>query len=131
MIPALSAEICGMTKRTLVIGASPKPERYAYKAAVMLKEYGHEVYAFGPRSAMIEQTKIETEWPAGQDFDTVTLYINPQIQADYETKILALQPKRVVFNPGTENQAFEARLQAAGIEPVEACTLVMLRTQQY
>lgn len=118
-------------KRTLVIGASEKPDRYAYKASVMLKEYKHGVYPFGMRAGNIEGVPIETAWPEQENFDTVTLYINPGIQKDYEQRILDLKPKRVVFNPGTENPAFEALLESHGIEALEACTLVLLRTGQY
>ncbi|OYU95382.1 MAG: CoA-binding protein [Bacteroidetes bacterium B1(2017)] len=118
-------------KRTLVIGASEKPERYAYKASVMLNEYKHDVYPFGQKAGSIEGMPIETNWPKDQSFDTVTLYVGPQNQDSYYEPILALKPKRVVFNPGTENPAFEARLEAAGIKALEACTLVLLRTGQY
>ncbi len=131
MILFLGLNLQPQMKKTLVIGASEKPERYAYKATNMLKEYKHEVVAYGNRKGQIEGTPISTEWPSSNDFDTVTLYINAGIQADFEQKIMDLQPKRVVFNPGTENPGFEAKLAAAGIEPIEACTLVMLRTGQY
>lgn len=118
-------------KKTLVIGASANPERYAYKATVMLGEYNHEVYPFGLREGMIENAKIETVWPLNADFDTVTLYLNKQNQKEYIERIIALKPKRVIFNPGTENMEFEAMLQEKGIEPLEACTLVLLRTGQF
>ena len=118
-------------KRTLVIGASENPERYSYKATVMLKEYKHEVYAHGLKSGQITGTPIETTWPSAQEFNTVTLYVGPQNQASYIPQILALKPGRVIFNPGTENAEFEEALHAAGIEVVEGCTLVMLRTGQF
>lgn len=118
-------------KRTLVVGASPNPDRYAYIATEMLKEYAHEVYPFGIKKGYIGNSIIENEWPSKQIFDTVTLYLNPQMQENFKEKILALKPKRVVFNPGTENPEFEKQLSEAGIEPIEACTLVMLRTNQY
>lgn len=126
------AFICGYKmKRTLIVGASEKPERYAFKASVMLNEYGHEVYAYGLRAGKMENQTIETLWPSQANFDTVTLYVGPQNQGEYEDKIIALKPKRVVFNPGTENPAFAAKLENAGVSAVEACTLVMLRTGQY
>lgn len=118
-------------KRTLVVGATPNPDRYAYMATEMLSAYGHEVVAFGIRKGSIGLTPIVNEWPGNETFDTVTLYLNPGMQASYEPLILALKPKRVIFNPGTENTLFAKMLTQAGILPVEACTLVMLRTQQY
>jgi uncharacterized protein len=118
-------------KKTLVVGASEKPDRYGYKASVMLAEYHHEVYPFGLRAGSIQGKFIETSWPEKETFDTVTLYVGPQNQGEYIPKILALKPKRVVFNPGTENPDFEQKLEEAGIEALEACTLVMLRTGQY
>lgn len=120
-----------MMKKTLVVGASPKADRYSNIATNMLAEYGHEVYPFGMKEGTIQSHSINTNWPTGENFDTVTLYLNPINQLPYQEKILALKPKRVVFNPGTENPAFEAVLEAAGIEALEACTLVLLRTQQY
>lgn len=118
-------------KRTLVIGASEKPERYAYNVTVMLNEYKHDTYAYGLRAGNIEGNAIQTSWPTEEVFDTVTLYVGPQNQGDYQEKILALHPKRVIFNPGTENAAFETILENVGIEALEACTLVLLRTNQY
>ena len=118
-------------KRTLVIGASSKPERYSYLATNMLAEYGHQVYAFGPRQGKILAHTIETAWPSNQEFDTITLYLNPTNQEPYYQQILDLKPIRVIFNPGTENAEFEKKLTTAGIEAVEACTLVMLRTGQF
>ncbi len=118
-------------KRTLVVGATPNPDRYSYMATEMLSSYGHEVVAFGIRKGSIGLNPIVNEWPSNEDFDTITLYINPGMQVNYETMILALKPKRVIFNPGTENDVFANLLKQEGIMPVEACTLVMLRTQQY
>lgn len=119
-----------MQKVTLVIGATPNPERYAYKATVMLAEYGHPVIAYGIKKGEIQGKSIVNELPQS-GVDTVTLYVGPQNQAPFYEYVLALKPKRVIFNPGTENEQWEAQLKEAGIEPVEACTLVMLRTNQY
>ncbi len=118
-------------KKTLVIGASPKADRYSFKATEMLSEYGHPVFPFGLRKGMIGNHEIFTDWPMDQQFDTVTLYVNPDLQTQYEQSIIDLHPKRVVFNPGTENPGFEKKLTENGIEAIEACTLVMLRTQQF
>jgi predicted CoA-binding protein len=117
-------------KKTLVVGASPKPSRYSYEAVVRLKHHGHPVYAYGLREADIMGTPIQTEWPA-EKFDTITLYLNPYWQQDYYERIIKLWPKRVIFNPGTENPRFVDRLEKAGIEVEEACTLVMLSIGNY
>lgn len=119
-----------MTKSTLVIGATPNPERYAYKATVMLNEYGHPVIPFGIKKGEIAGIEILQDKPQGA-FDTVTLYLGPQNQPPYYDYIIGLHPKRVIFNPGTENPEFASLLHDKGIGVVEACTLVMLRTGQY
>lgn len=118
-------------KPTLVIGASTKPERYAFKAITALRQHNHTVVAFGQRGGAVAGVSIETEWNPTWDVDTVTLYINPVIQESYYERILALKPKRVIFNPGTENRPFENELRLAGIEAEEACTLVLLSIGQY
>ncbi len=118
-------------KKTLVIGASQNPSRYAYKATMMLKTHQHKVVPYGLREGEIDGIKIITEWPHTQDFDTVTLYLNPHNQKELYERILNLKPKRVVFNPGTENTELEQKLENAGIEALRACTLVLLSTGQY
>lgn len=118
-------------KKTLVIGASPNSDRYGFKATEMLNDYHHEVYAFGLKKGNINEIEIQTEWPSETDFNTVTLYVGPQNQPDYIEKIIALKPQRVIFNPGTENTAFENELRKNNIEAIEACTLVLLRTNQF
>ncbi|MFC2176601.1 CoA-binding protein [Bacteroidota bacterium] len=119
-----------MKKKTLVVGASANSARYAYKAVQLLEEKGHPVYAYGIKSGSIGLTEIKTDWPS-EAFDTVTLYINPQHQKEYQDRIIDLKPARVIFNPGTENQVFEEKLLSAGIEVEQACTLVMLRVGTY
>ena len=116
---------------TLVIGASEKADRYAYKAVRMLSEHRYEVIAFGNRRGKIGDTEISTDWNNDWSPDTVTLYINPKIQEVYIDRIIALNPRRVIFNPGTENSLFKQMLEKNGIEVLEACTLVMLSTGQY
>ncbi|MEL7585592.1 MAG: CoA-binding protein [Prolixibacteraceae bacterium] len=118
-------------KRTLVIGASEKPERYANKAIRRLREHGHEVIALAPRPGKVGDVTFETEQKDFQDIDTVTLYLGPLNQGSFIDYIIRLKPRRVIFNPGTENQAFEVQLKEAGIQPEEACTLVLLGTGQY
>ncbi len=117
--------------KTLVMGASEKEERYSNKAVRMLREYDHEVAAIGLREGSIGDVPIVTGTPALTGIDTVTLYVGPQRQDDLIPYIVGLHPRRVIFNPGTENPEFQQTLRKEGIEPVEACTLVMLRTGQY
>jgi predicted CoA-binding protein len=117
--------------KTLVIGASEKPERYANKAVRMLREYDHEVVSIGLREGLIEDVAIQVGHPEFDGIDTVTLYVGPQRQDDLFDYVIGMQPRRVIFNPGTENPLFQERLTAEEIEPVEACTLVMLRTGQW
>lgn len=119
-----------MKKKTLIVGASPKPNRYSYEAVVRLRHHGHPVYAFGSREADIMDEPIHTQWP-DDEFHTVTLYLNPQRQTEYVEKILNLNPKRVIFNPGTENPNFQHKLEDQGIECLQACTLVMLSVGNY
>lgn len=116
---------------TLVLGATENTSRYANMAIRSLREHNEPVVAVGRKAGQVLDIPIATDTDNIEQVDTVTLYLNPQNQEPYMDTILALKPRRVIFNPGTENPAFEAKLEAAGIEPVEACTLVMLRTGQY
>jgi hypothetical protein len=118
-------------KKTLIIGASSNPERYAYKAAERLLSYGHEIELLGLRPDVIFGKTIDTERKNYQDIDTVTLYVGPQNQPSYYEYVVSLKPKRVIFNPGTENREFESILKQNEITAEEACTLVLLGTQQY
>jgi predicted CoA-binding protein len=118
-------------KKTLVLGATPNPERYAYLATQRLTQYGHEAIPVGIREGAIDGIKIVPGKPDVEDVDTVTLYIGPARQPEYYDYILSLQPKRIVFNPGTENPEFMQLAQDRGIETVEGCTLVMLSIGAY
>ena len=122
-----------MNKKTVIIGATTNPSRYAYLAAGMLTEYKHEVVPIGLKKGELygKQILLINERPLINDVDTVTLYIGPQHQPEHYDYILRLKPKRVIFNPGTENEEFEKLLAAAGAETLEACTLVLLRSHQY
>ena len=120
-----------MNGTTIVLGASEKPQRYSNMAVRRLAALGLPVHAVGSRAGLIASTPIHTELPAGTEAHTVTLYLSPANQADWEARLLALKPKRVIFNPGAENPAFAAALREAGIEVVAACTLVMLATGGY
>jgi uncharacterized protein len=119
------------SKKTLVLGATPKPERYAYIATEMLLDFGHTVVPYGVKKGTIGDLTILNEWPIDMDIDTVTLYISPRLQLQFYDRIIALKPKRIIFNPGTENLELEKLAEANNIIAQEACTLVLLRTNQY
>lgn len=118
-------------KKTIVLGASTNPERYAYLATALLNEKLHPVVPVGIRPGQIAGIDIRTDRQVLTEVDTVTLYLNPLHQKDWYAYMLATQPRRVIFNPGSENPEFYPMLVQHGIDPVEACTLVMLRTGQY
>lgn len=120
-----------MKKKTLVIGASQNPQRYSYLAVQRLNAHNHPVIALGKRTGSIGDTIIETEHKPFDNVDTVTLYLNPVRQKEYYDYILSLHPKRIIFNPGAENDELYELARAKGIEVEEACTLVMLSTGQY
>lgn len=117
--------------KVLVIGASLKEERYSNKAIKMLNEFGHNVFALGLKSGIVDDTKIETEWLPFEGIDTITLYLNPKRQVEYYDYIISLKPKRVIFNPGTENPDLYKILKENNIEHEVACTLVLLSTNQF
>ena len=118
-------------KKTLVLGASPNPERYAYLATMRLAQHGHEVIPLGTRKGEIQSIKIVQGKPEESDVDTVTLYLGAARQPEYYDYILSLNPKRIIFNPGAENPEFAQLARAQGIETVEGCTLVMLSIGSY
>jgi predicted CoA-binding protein len=118
-------------KKTVVLGASENPSRYSYLAVQRLRRYDHPVVAIGRRTGKIGDEAIITEHPEMNDVDTVTLYLNPQNQKPYYDYILSLKPKRIIFNPGTENDELAEMATQQGIQPMEACTLVLLSTGQY
>jgi len=119
-------------ENVVVIGASNNEERYSNKAMKMLLEYGHNPIPVAPAVDSIMQRKVyATLSDVPEAVDTVTLYVGPKRQEGLFEQILAIKPKRVIFNPGTENPDEYERLKSAGIEPMEACTLVLLRTGQF
>ncbi len=118
-------------KKTLIIGASPDPNRYAYKAAHMLTSKGHQIVNIGIKNGAVAGAEIEKPGAIYHDIDTITLYIGPATQPQYFDYIVATKPKRVIFNPGTENEALEELLEQHQIKYTEACTLVLLSTGQY
>ncbi|WP_109300536.1 CoA-binding protein [Aquimarina sp. AU474] len=120
-----------MSKKTLVLGASLKPDRYSNFAIKKLTNHKHEVKAIGLREGDVAGVVIEKGLQDFSDINTVTLYLNPKRQQEYYDYIIDLKPERVIFNPGTENPELYALLKAAGIEVEIACTLVLLSTDQY
>ncbi|NJL73717.1 MAG: CoA-binding protein [Saprospiraceae bacterium] len=118
-------------KKTLIIGASTNPERTAYTAIQRLVKAGHEVIAVGTKSGEVAGVTIHTQAPEIGDVNTVSLYVNPDIQQTYYDYLLHLKPKRILFNPGTENPQFAHQAQLQGIETEFACTLVLLATGTY
>ncbi|MBP3942047.1 CoA-binding protein [Sphingobacteriaceae bacterium WQ 2009] len=118
-------------KKTLIIGASTNPERYAYKAAHQLVKHGHELINIGLKQGEVAGQPIQSPKEIFNDIDTVTLYLSAGKQAAYYDYLLTTKPKRVIFNPGAENPELALLLREHAIEPVEACTLVLLSTGQY
>ena len=120
-----------MAKKTLVLGGSENPNRYGNMAIHRLRGKGHPVVSIGKRKGEVLDVDIVTETQPFDDVDTVTLYLNPKNQEPYYDYILSLKPKRIIFNPGAENEELASLAAEKGIEPIEACTLVMLATGQY
>jgi uncharacterized protein len=123
--------IMSSSKKTLVLGASENPARYSYLAVQRLQAKGHPVIALGRAAGHIGDISIQTGKENYQGIDTVTLYLNPLHQQEYYDYILSLHPKRLIFNPGTENEELFNLAAKQGIVPIEACTLVMLSTSQF
>lgn len=120
-----------MNKKTLVLGASLKPERYSNIAIHRLVSHNHQVVAFGLKGGNVAGVEIDTHVVPYKDVHTITLYLNPERQKAYYNYIISLQPKRVLFNPGTENSELQNLLKQNNIFFEEACTLVLLGTNQY
>lgn len=119
------------TRKTVILGASDNPSRYSFLALNNLRKHGHPVVAIGRKPAVVADVSIETGKPKEKEVDTVTLYLNPDHQKEYYDYIISLHPRRVIFNPGTENDELQEKLKKEGIESMEACTLVLLSTGQY
>ncbi len=118
-------------KKTLVLGASDNPSRYSFLAVHRLRKNDHPVVAIGRKHTVVADVTVDTEKKQHNDIDTVTLYLSPAHQREYYEYILSLAPKRIIFNPGAENDELEELACQKGIETKEACTLVMLSTNQY
>lgn len=122
-----------MKKRTAIIGATPNPNRYAYMAAEMLVGHGYEIVPIGIKKGEVGGQEILDirEQPEVGQIHTITLYIGPRHQPEWYDYLISLKPKRIIFNPGTENHEFQRKARKNRIEIVEACTLVMLRVGTY
>ncbi len=127
-------------KKTVVLGASPNPSRYSFKAVKSLVRHGHEVVPVGFRPGVISvsvksggmvEKFIQRGMPEIKDVHTVSLYIGPQRQDEFKEYIISLKPERVIFNPGTMNEEFMEQLEEMGIEAVDGCQLVMLSSDQF
>lgn len=118
--------------KAAVLGASPKEDRYSFKAVHMLKEHGFTPIPVHPAGHTVDGVPgVKSLQDLPDDIDTLTMYVNASISDGEYDSILALNPRRVIFNPGAENPELAEKLRSKGIEVVEACTLVMLRTDQY
>ncbi|MDX1903905.1 MAG: CoA-binding protein [Thermonemataceae bacterium] len=119
-------------KKTLILGASTNTARYAYMAAKLLTEKQHSIVPVGiKKGEVFGETILNDKSLILNDIDTITLYIGTDKQTEWYGYMLAIKPKRIIFNPGTENPSFYPKAEAFGIECIEACTLVMLRTGVY
>lgn len=119
------------SKKTLVLGASSNPSRYSFLAIKKLRSHQHPVVAVGNREGKVGDVNIKKGKIEEQNIDTITLYLNPANQVQYYDYILSLHPKRIIFNPGTENEELIKKAEENNIEPYIGCTLVMLATGQY
>ena len=118
-------------KPTIVIGASPNTDRYSFKATMSLQSHKHTVYPIGIKKGIINGLTIINDKPLIENIDTITLYIGPDNQPEWYDYILSLKPKRIIFNPGTENAELIKLANDNGIETEIACTLVLLSINQY
>src|SRR6476659_2690241 len=121
----------GTKKKTVVLGASENPSRYSYLAIQSLRAHQHPVVAVGRKVGQVADVPISKDHNLESEVDTITLYLNPKNQVEYYDYILNLKPKRIIFNPGTENDHLIAKAKENNIETIIGCTLVMLSTGQY
>ena len=118
-------------KKTLILGASTNPSRYAHMAACRLAVHGHPIVNVGMKKGEVAEQPIEKPEIIHHDIDTITMYVGPQNQKDLYDYVIKTKPKRIIFNPGSENEELENLANENGIETIEACTLVLLSTNQY
>ena len=118
--------------RVAVLGASPKEDRYSFKAVHLLKEYGHQPIPIHPAGHTVDGVAgLKSLDDIKEPVDTLTMYVGPDVSSKELDRILRLKPRRVIFNPGSENEALIQTLSKAGIEVIQACTLVMLKLGQF
>ena len=127
----MNKETTTETPVTLVVGASENSMRYSYLAVNKLTRHGHPVIALGNKAGNIGNIPIITHIDPNTEIDTITLYVGPARQKDLIGNLLSLNPKRIIFNPGTENPEFINKAREQGIEVEIACTLVMLSAGTY
>ena len=122
-----------MNGKTVIVGVSPNQTRYSFAAAELLLENQIEFVPIGmKRGSVLGRPILDIRTkPVIEDVETITFYIRPELQSSWQDYLISLKPKRMIFNPGTENNEFEQMAESVGIEVIEACTLVMLRTGQY
>ncbi|MES2731458.1 MAG: CoA-binding protein [Bacteroidota bacterium] len=118
-------------KRTLVLGATDNPDRYAFRAAHSLLRHGHDIALVGIKKGEIAGHVILNDKTPVANVDTVTLYVGPRHQPEWYDYLISLKPRRIIFNPGTENAELEKLAHKHGIQTLEACTLVMLSIGSY
>jgi len=124
--------MAGTKQRVVVVGASPKPERYSNRAVALLLEHSHDVIPVNPNAGVIHGLPVVKDLAAiDGHVDTVTLYVSEAVSSLLEDALVKLGPDRVIFNPGAENPALQQALKAKGIATLEACTLVLLKTNQF
>ena len=120
------------TLSVLVLGASTNPSRYSYKAVLWLSEAGYKVIAVGKTKGKVGKVQIQKDVPEQiENLYAVSVYLNPENQTEYVNQIIKLKPRKVIFNPLAENTPFEDLLTQSAIEPIQACTLVMLKTGEF
>lgn len=129
IIPAPKTE--PVSKKTVILGATPNPTRYAYRAAHSLVAKGHPIVNVGIKEGEVAGEPILNGRPEVEEVDTVTLYVGPRHQPQYYDWLIETQPRRIIFNPGTENSELEQLAEDHGIETERACTLVLLGTGGY
>lgn len=117
--------------RVLIYGASTNPDRYAFKALSLLKEKGHEVFLKGNKAGIASSLVIHVDHNDFDHIHTVTLYVGPQNQQNLIEDLTQIKPARIIFNPGTENPKLYPEIDKLNIEVEEACTLVLLHTDQF
>lgn len=127
MTPNTSISKAPAGSKVAVLGASPKPDRFSFKAVRMLKEYGHNPIPVHPAGHTVDGVPgIKTLDDIKEPVDTLTVYVNSSISNEQTEQILLINPRRVIFNPGAENEELAKKLEDVGIEVVRNCTLVML-----